>query len=38
MPVMIENQRSGLIWNLFMQNEDVQRGLKQLGFESPHFK
>src|SRR5690606_14264280 len=37
-PVMIENQRSGLIWNLFMQNEEVQRGLKRLGFESPHFK
>ncbi len=36
-PVMIENHRTGLLWNLFMQNGDVQRGLKQLGFESPHF-
>lgn len=36
-PVMIENHRSGLLWNLFMQNEDVQGGLKKLGFESPHF-
>ncbi len=31
-PVMIENYRSGLLWNLFMKNEDVQRGLKTLGF------
>lgn len=36
--VMIENHRSGLLWNLFMQNEDVQRGLKKLGFSSPHLK
>ncbi|WP_167606144.1 glucoamylase family protein [Maribellus sediminis] len=31
-PVMIENYRSGLLWNLFMKNEDVQGGLKKLGF------
>lgn len=30
--VMIENHRSGLIWNLFMKNEEVQEGLKKLGF------
>lgn len=30
--VMIENYRSGLLWNLFMQNEDVQAGLDKLGF------
>ena len=30
--VMIENYRSGLLWNLFMKNEDVQNGLKKLGF------
>jgi hypothetical protein len=36
-PVMIENHRTGLLWNLFMQNGDVQRGLKRLGFKSPHF-
>jgi hypothetical protein len=36
-PVMIENHRSALLWNLFMQNGDVQRGLNQLGFKSPHF-
>jgi len=30
--VMIENHRSGLLWDLFMQNEDVQNGLDILGF------
>lgn len=34
-PVMIENYRSGLLWELFMANTDVQKGLKKLGFESP---
>lgn len=32
-PVMIENYRTGLLWNLFMRNEDVQKGLKKLGFK-----
>jgi hypothetical protein len=36
--VMIENQRSGLIWKLFMSAPEVQRGLKKLGFQSPYFK
>ncbi|MFC5282510.1 glucoamylase family protein [Pedobacter alpinus] len=36
--VMIENYRTGLLWKLFMQDEDVQAGLKKLGFESPHLK
>jgi hypothetical protein len=36
--VMIENHRSGLLWKLFMGSPDVQRGLKKLGFESPHLK
>ncbi len=36
--VMIENYRSGLIWDLFMSHPDVQRGLRALGFESPHLK
>jgi hypothetical protein len=31
-PVMIENYRTGMLWKLFMQNEDVQMGLKRLGF------
>lgn len=30
--VMIENYRSGLLWNLFMSHPDVQAGLKRLGF------
>lgn len=30
--VMIENYRSGLLWDLFMQNTDVQNGLTTLGF------
>lgn len=36
--VMLENYRSGLLWNLFMSNPDVQTGLKKLGFDSPHLK
>ncbi len=31
-PVMIENYRSGMLWDLFMKNEDVQQGLQKLGF------
>ena len=31
-PVMIENYRSGIFWNLFMKNKDVQKGLTTLGF------
>lgn len=30
--VMIENYRTGLVWNLFMQNENVKAGLTKLGF------
>lgn len=30
--IMIENYRTGLLWNLFMGNEDVQAGLTKLGF------
>lgn len=30
--IMIENHRTGLLWNLFMQNEDVKNGLDKLGF------
>ena len=30
--IMIENHRSGMLWNLFMQNEEVQNGLDKLGF------
>ena len=35
--VMIENHRSGLLWDLFMAAPEVQDGLQKLGFESPHF-
>ncbi|MGL4292043.1 MAG: glucoamylase family protein [Bacteroidales bacterium] len=31
--VMIENYRSGLIWDLFMKNTEIKRGLEKLGFE-----
>jgi len=36
--VMMENHRSGLLWNLFMSAPEVQAGLKKLGFESPYLK
>lgn len=32
--VMIENYRSGLIWDLFMSAPEIQEGLKKLGFVS----
>lgn len=35
--VMIENYRSGLLWNLFMSCPEVQQGMKNLGFTSSHF-
>jgi len=35
--VMIENYRSGLLWDLFMSCPEVQSGLKKLGFTSPHI-
>ncbi|MES2447797.1 MAG: glucoamylase family protein [Bacteroidota bacterium] len=33
--VMIENERTGLIWDLFMSAPEIKSGLKKLGFESP---
>ncbi len=33
--VMIENFRTGLMWNLLMSDPDVQNGLRRLGFRSP---
>ena len=36
--VMIENHRTGLLWNLFMNIPDIQNGLKKLGFQSPSLK
>lgn len=34
---MIENYRTQLLWNLFMSDPDIQRGMKKLGFTSPHL-
>lgn len=36
--VMIENYRTGLLWNLFMSCPEVKKGLKKLGFSSPAMK
>lgn len=36
--VMIENHRSGLLWDLFMSSPEIQDGLRKLGLESPHLK
>jgi hypothetical protein len=30
--VMIENHRTGLIWDLLMSSEEVKQGLAKLGF------
>ena len=30
--IMIENYRTGLLWDNFMKNEDVKKGLDKLGF------
>ncbi|MGV8945430.1 MAG: glucoamylase family protein [Lutibacter sp.] len=35
--IMIENHRTGLLWDLFMSSPEVQTGLKKLEFTSPHF-
>jgi hypothetical protein len=36
--VMMENYRTGLLWNLFMSVPEVQSGLKKLEFQSPWLK
>ncbi len=36
--VMIENYRTGMLWNLFMSCPEIKFGLKKLGFQSPHLK
>ncbi|MEP7243263.1 MAG: glucoamylase family protein [Gammaproteobacteria bacterium] len=36
--VMMENHRTGLLWNLFMSVPEVQNGLRLLGFTSPHLR
>jgi len=35
--VMIENYRTGLIWNLFMSCPEVKNGMKNFGFSSPNL-
>ncbi|CAN5363945.1 hypothetical protein BH09BAC4_BH09BAC4_07650 [soil metagenome] len=35
--VMIENQRSQLLWKLFMSSPEVKKGMKNLGFQSPNL-
>jgi len=34
---MIENYRSGLLWNLFMSCPEIKTGMKNLGFQSPNL-
>ncbi len=36
--VMLENYRTGLIWNLFMNAPEVKKGLINLGFHSGKYK
>ena len=35
--VMIENHRSGLLWDLLMSCPEIRTGLRRLDFESPHL-
>jgi hypothetical protein len=35
--VMIENYRSGLLWNLFMSCPEIKNGMKNLGFAGPNL-
>ncbi|HSZ85404.1 MAG TPA: glucoamylase family protein [Puia sp.] len=35
--VMIENYRTGLLWNLFMSCPEVKTGMTNLGFSSPNL-
>ena len=36
--VMVENYRSKLLWNLFMNIPEIKDGLKRIGFSSDHIK
>lgn len=36
--VMMENYRTGFVWNLFMSAPEIKTGLKKLGFSSPHIR
>jgi hypothetical protein len=35
--VMIENYRTGLLWNLFMSCPEIRSGMTKLGFQSPNL-
>ncbi|SDE55199.1 hypothetical protein SAMN05216464_107134 [Mucilaginibacter pineti] len=35
--IMVENYRSGLLWNLFMSAPEVKTGMKSLGFAGPNL-
>jgi hypothetical protein len=35
--VMIENHRSGLMWDLFMNCPEIRDGLARLGFTTSHY-
>lgn len=35
--VMIENYRSGFIWNLFMSCPEIKTGIKRVSFQSPYL-
>ena len=35
---MIENYRSGLLWNLFMKDADLKNGLSVAGLHYPEYK
>ena len=35
--VMIENYRSGLLWNLFSGTPEIKNGLRRLGFTAPYL-
>jgi len=35
--IMIENYRTGLLWNLFMSSPEIKTGMKSLGFQSPNL-
>ena len=35
--IMIENYRSGLLWELFTSAPEVQQGMKTLGFSAPYL-
>ena len=36
--VMIENYRTGLLWDLFMSCPEIREGLRRLDFQSPHLE